>query len=90
MGRLIDDLLSFSGAWVVPLSSVQRVRLTELVADAQREVAGAATAPVAWTIHPLPDVIADPSMLRHALCEPLSNAVKYSAVSASIRQSETA
>ncbi len=78
MGRLIDDLLSFSRMGRAALQR-QPVRLSEVIADAQREVAAAVSAPIAWTIHPLPEIDADPSMLRLAFVNLLSNAVKYTA-----------
>jgi signal transduction histidine kinase len=78
MGRLIDDLLSFSRMGRAALQC-QRVHLSDVIAEARREVSGAEGPPVAWTVHPLPDVHADPSLLRHAFVNLLSNAVKYSA-----------
>jgi light-regulated signal transduction histidine kinase (bacteriophytochrome) len=77
MGRLIDDLLTFSrmGRSVM---STRLVSLNDLVRDAQREtMADINGRDVAWTIHPLPDVHADPAMLRLALVNLLSNALKY-------------
>jgi PAS domain S-box-containing protein len=78
MGRLIDDLLSFSRMGRAELHC-QRIRLSDVVADAQREVAGAVSTPVTWNIHPLPEVHADPSLLRLAFVNLLSNAAKYTA-----------
>jgi chemotaxis family two-component system sensor kinase Cph1 len=58
----------------------QRVSLTALVGDARAELQGAAPArAIDWTIRPLPDVDADPAMLRLVLVNLLSNAIKYSA-----------
>lgn len=77
MGRLVDDLLSFSR---MARSEMHRteVNLENLVADVRRqlenETAGRA---VEWQIHPLPRVQGDPSMLRVVLMNLLSNAIKY-------------
>jgi PAS domain S-box-containing protein len=78
MGRLIDDLLSFSRMGRTPLAKRQ-VPLDDLVQDVRREVsAGLDDRKIEWTIRPLPAVEADPSMLRLAMINLLSNAVKYS------------
>ncbi len=79
MGRLIDDLLAFSRMGRSALRW-QRVSLDALVRDALQELQG--TAPdraIIWNIHPLPDVVGDPAMLRLVLVNLLSNAVKYTA-----------
>jgi signal transduction histidine kinase len=79
MGRLIDDLLSFSRMGRAEMLRT-RVDLPALVAevrhDIERDWAGVA---VEWTIHPLPAVEGDPAMLRLVFTNLLSNAVKYSA-----------
>ncbi len=78
MGRLIDDLLSFSRMGRTQLLR-SRVRLGALVEDVRAEVSAAAPGrEIVWSIDPaLPDVEADPAMLRVALVNLLSNAVKY-------------
>ncbi|MEW6324980.1 MAG: PAS domain S-box protein [Nitrospirota bacterium] len=77
MGRLIDDLLTFSRMAKAEMR-IGPVRLDpliqEAVADLQDEMAGR---DIAWTIGPLPEVDADPSMLRQVWVNLLSNAVKY-------------
>jgi PAS domain S-box-containing protein len=79
MGRLIDDLLAFSRMGRTPLQR-RCVKLDELVRDVRREVAVETNGrEITWAVHPLPDVAADPSMLRLALVNLFSNAVKYSA-----------
>jgi PAS domain S-box-containing protein len=78
MGRLIDDLLAFSRMGRAPLAR-QRVSLDALVQDARTELHGAPERAIDWTIRPLPDVDADPAMLRLVLVNLLSNAVKYTA-----------
>jgi PAS domain S-box-containing protein len=78
MGRLIDDLLTFSRMGRTPLAK-RRVPLDDLVQDVRREVsAGLDEGKIEWNIRPLPTVEADPSMLRLAMINLLSNAVKYS------------
>jgi PAS domain S-box-containing protein len=78
MGRLIDDLLTFSRMGRTPLAK-RRVPLDDLVQDVRREVsAGLDEGKIEWNIRPLPIVEADPSMLRLAMINLLSNAVKYS------------
>ena len=77
MGQLIDDLLAFSRlgraelqASDVPLDDVVR----SATAEVQEELAGRE---VDLKIHPLPAVRGDPSLLRLALVNLLSNALKY-------------
>ena len=79
MGRLIDDLLTFSRMGRAALDS-QRVPLDDIVRDAMEEIqVAAADREIRWTIHPLPVVDGDPAMLRLVFVNLLSNAVKYSA-----------
>ena len=77
MGRLIDDLLAFSR---MAKSEMVRtdVSLDALVSDVVDEIRGAAAdRDVAWIVHPLPTVRGDRAMLRVALVNLLSNALKY-------------
>jgi len=67
MLRLIDDLLAFSRT-----AHTQLVR--EVVGDLQAHIAGRN---IAWNIHPLPPVSADRALLRLALVNLISNAVKF-------------
>jgi signal transduction histidine kinase len=76
MGHLIDDLLSFSRMGRQSLSK-RRVKLDDVVTEARKEVTVNGTDPVAWTIHPLPEVDADPAMLHLVFVNLMSNAVKY-------------
>jgi signal transduction histidine kinase len=77
MGRLIDDLLAFSRTGRVELRRAP-CRLDDLVAEAVRDLApDLAGREVAWTIAPLPEVSADPSLLRQVFANLLGNAVKF-------------
>ena len=77
MGRLIDDLLSFSRTGRAALRK-QPVSLDELVHEAQRDLAAEATGrEVVWETPPLPEVHADPALLRLVVLNLLSNALKY-------------
>jgi signal transduction histidine kinase len=77
MGRLIDDLLAFSRMGRAEMRDA-RVDLARLVRDVVREVEeNAPGRRIVWTIGDLPEVAADPPMLRMVLSNLLSNAVKY-------------
>ena len=85
MGRLIDDLLAFSRTGRTDLSK-RRVSLVDLVHDAQAEVAAqAANREIVWKVDALPEVNADPALLRLAMINLLSNAVKYTGTRPSAR-----
>lgn len=77
MGDLIDDLLAFSR---IGKSGMQKteVNLDALVqqtlGDIQEETKGRK---IVWKIHPLPPVRADRALLRLALFNLISNAVKF-------------
>jgi len=77
MGMLIDDLLVFSRMGRTELSQ-QKVDMNSLVEEVintqKTELNGRH---VEWKISPLPAVQADHSMLRQALVNLVSNAVKY-------------
>lgn len=77
MGALIDDLLALSRTGRQALNQ-RRVDLTalvrELIAEAAPEVG---KRKVEWTVGALPDVSADPALLRIVLQNLLSNALKY-------------
>ena len=77
MEQLIDDLLTFSRMGRSPLVK-KRVNLDTLVREVQREVAGTVgPRQIDWTVGLLPEVEADPAMLRQVFVNLLSNAAKY-------------
>lgn len=77
MGILIDDLLQFSR---MGRSEVKRatVSLGRAVEEVRQELAlEAAERRVLWRVGSLPDVMADPAMLRLAITNLLANALKF-------------
>ncbi len=78
MGRLIDDLLSFSrmGRAEMKRSRVQLDALAaEVVEAVKAEMPGRE---ILWLVDPLPVVFGDPAMLKIALFNLVHNAAKYS------------
>jgi len=77
MSRLINDLLTFARMARAEMHK-KRVNMTKLVQEVLRdlgkEMEGRA---VEWSIGPLEEVDGDPAMLRHALVNLISNALKY-------------
>ena len=77
MGELIDDLLAFSR---VGRSEIQKTKLSlgqvvkEALSEVRQETDGRN---IAWRIDALPDVYGDRSLLRLALVNLISNAVKF-------------
>jgi light-regulated signal transduction histidine kinase (bacteriophytochrome) len=77
MGRLIDDLLVFSRMGRAEMMR-GRVDLSALVEEVRRDAAVPDGHRIEWTIHPLPVVTGDASMLRQVVDNLVSNAIKYS------------
>jgi light-regulated signal transduction histidine kinase (bacteriophytochrome) len=77
MGRLIDDLLSFSRMGRRAMSS-QQVALDEMVKDVIQELASdAAGRAIDWRIGDLPVVSGDATMLSRVLANLIGNALKF-------------
>jgi light-regulated signal transduction histidine kinase (bacteriophytochrome) len=77
MGNLIDDLLAFSRVGRAELKTVD-FNLNELILETLGDFNAETSArAIAWKIHPLPRVQADPALLRMVLVNLLSNAVKF-------------
>jgi PAS domain S-box-containing protein len=85
MGNLIDDLLTFSR---IGRSEMQKADINlgqlvrETLGDFQEETKGRN---VVWKINPLPSVRADRALLRLALVNLISNAVKFTGARAEAR-----
>jgi signal transduction histidine kinase len=77
MGRLIDDLLAFSRTARAEMRKT-RIHLADLaqtiIRDLQQETRDR---DVEWVISDLPDVEADPALLRQVLVNLIGNALKY-------------
>jgi K+-sensing histidine kinase KdpD len=80
MGSLIDDLLGFSRIGRVETKKT-RVSLEQLVNDVVTEITQETTGrDIVWKIHPLPFCYGDRSMLRLAIFNLISNAVKFTSM----------
>jgi len=77
MGELIDDLLTYSRLGRSELHKVP-VPLAALLGQVRLDLAEEETGrSVEWRISPLPTVLADPTLIRLALQNLLSNALKF-------------
>jgi light-regulated signal transduction histidine kinase (bacteriophytochrome) len=77
MGNLIDDLLAFSHVGRAELQK-KDVNLDELVRETVSDFqAQTRERNIVWDLHPLPAVRADRALLRLALVNLISNAVKF-------------
>jgi signal transduction histidine kinase len=77
MGHLIDDLLAFSRTARAELRKT-RIHLNDLVQAAIRDLRHEyENRTIKWTVGELPDVDADPALLRQVIFNLLSNALKY-------------
>jgi light-regulated signal transduction histidine kinase (bacteriophytochrome) len=80
MGRLVDDLLTFSRMARAHMRQ-HRVDLAQLVAEVRAELRRDSRGRyIQWKIHPLPEVRGDAPMLRVVLMNLMGNAVKYTRV----------
>jgi light-regulated signal transduction histidine kinase (bacteriophytochrome) len=78
MGVLIDDLLAFARLSRARLNK-RVLGLDSLVRDAMRHLKRETEGrQIEWVVHKLPEVRGDPNLLRQALANLISNAVKYS------------
>ena len=78
MGRLLDDLLTFSRLSRGSMTKSE-ISLLELVGEAREELAPQMQGRnIEWKIGPLPTVWGDRSLLRNVVVNLLSNALKYS------------
>jgi len=77
MGCLIDDLLAFSRTARAELSK-SRINMSELVETVVQDLSHQTdNRRVEWAISELPEVRADPALLRQVLINLISNALKY-------------
>jgi light-regulated signal transduction histidine kinase (bacteriophytochrome) len=77
MGRLIDDLLMFSRIGRATMAE-RPVSLSQLVEEVRTELSPETQGRnIEWKIGPLPEVSADPILLRSVISNLLSNAIKY-------------
>ena len=78
MGKLVDDLLSFSRMGRAELRAT-KFSLKELAQETIQELEpDTAGRDIVWKIASLPDVQADPALMRQVMLNLISNALKYS------------
>jgi PAS domain S-box-containing protein len=77
-GRLIDALLAFARIGRAPIRP-ERIDLSQLVHAVRAELRDGDAGAIEWQIDALPEVVADPVLLRTVWAELLSNALKYTA-----------
>ncbi len=81
MGRLVDDLLTFSRMGRAEMD-VTTLDHNQLVAGVVRDISLNREKPIEWHIEPLPAIRADAAMLRQVWSNLIENAAKYSTPSA--------
>jgi PAS domain S-box-containing protein len=85
LGRMISDLLTFSRIGRAEMHKV-RVNLGDLVKDVRRDLQSQTeNRRVQWVVADLPEVLADPFLLRQALFNLLANALKYTRTRPEVR-----
>jgi PAS domain S-box-containing protein len=85
MGRLIDDLLAFSRTARAELKKT-KLSLADLLRDVIAELEQQTrNRKIEWFISELPEVEADPALLRQVFVNLLSNAIKYTGTRRSAR-----
>jgi signal transduction histidine kinase len=78
-GRMVDDLLALSRVGRVQLT-MMTVKMGSLVEQCRRDLQlDTQQRTIEWTVGPLPDAYGDPALLKLALQNLISNAVKYTA-----------
>lgn len=77
MGRLVDDLLTFSRMGRAEMD-VTTLDHNQLVAGVVRDISLHRQKPIEWHIEPLPAIRADAAMLRQVWSNLIENAAKYS------------
>ncbi|HVU34845.1 MAG TPA: PAS domain S-box protein [Opitutaceae bacterium] len=78
MGRMIADLLALSRIGRADMRKV-RVNVGDIVRDVQRELsAHLQNRKIVWMVGDLPEVQADPVLLRQAIMNLIANALKFS------------
>lgn len=77
MGQLIDDLLHFSRVGRSELK-LSEVHLNELVLTVKEELSSHIEKKIKWEIKDLPNVKADPALIKLVLINLIGNAIKYS------------
>lgn len=77
MGQLIDDLLTLARISRTPMAE-ERVSLDSIVRGViERLETTTRGRNIVWTVHPLPEVCGDASLIRQVYVNLLDNAVKY-------------
>jgi light-regulated signal transduction histidine kinase (bacteriophytochrome) len=85
MGNLVDDLLSFSRMGRAEMRFTE-ISLQQLAGEIKDELAASYRGrSIDWDINSLPEVQADPAMMRQVVLNLFSNAVKYTGTRAAAK-----